>query len=73
MYRDYLDGRWLTELHARGTQVTVGVREAVLILEAMIDLSRLPGQTWEAADSPRHHAASRPQGAILSLGAMKAE
>ncbi len=34
--RGYLDGAWLSELHARGTRVTIGVREDMRIMEDMI-------------------------------------
>ncbi len=30
--RGYLDGAWLSELHARGTRVTIGVREDMRIM-----------------------------------------
>ncbi len=71
--RGYLDGAWLTELHARGTRVTIGVRQDMLIMEDMRNLSRLPGQTWEQAEPPKIHAAPQPERAIMSLPAMEAE
>jgi hypothetical protein len=71
--RGYLDGAWLTELHARGTRVTIGVREDMLIMEEMRNLSRLPGQTWEAAEPPKIHAEPKPERAIMSLPALEAE
>jgi hypothetical protein len=30
--RGYLNGRWVTELHERGTRVTIGVRKDMLIV-----------------------------------------
>lgn len=71
--RGYLDGAWLTELHARGTRVTIGVREDMLIMEDMRNLSRMPGQTWTAAEPPKIHTEPRPERAIMSLPAMEAE
>jgi len=71
--RGYLDGAWLTELHARGTRVTIGVREDMLILEDMRNLSRLPGQAWETVEPPQIHADPQPERAIMSLPAMEAE
>ena len=71
--RGYLDGAWLTELHARGTRVTIGVRENMLILEEMRQLSRLPGQTWEAAEPPQIHTDPQPERAIMSLPALEVE
>jgi hypothetical protein len=71
--RGYLDGAWLTELHARGTRVTIGVREDMLIMEDMRNLSRLPGQTWEAAEPPKIHTEPKPVREIMTLPAMEAE
>lgn len=71
--RGYLDGAWLTELHARGTRITIGVREDMLIMEDMRNLSRLPGQTWEHAEPPKVHAEPKPERTIMSLPAMEAE
>ena len=71
--RGYLDGTWLTELHARGTRVTIGVRQDMRIIEDMRNLSRLPGQTWETAEPPQIHAAPQPVRELMSLPAMEAE
>lgn len=71
--RGFLDGEWLTELHARGTRVTIGVREDMLILEDMLNLSRLPELTWEEAEPPKIHTDPQPQREIMSLPAMEAE
>jgi hypothetical protein len=71
--RGYLDGTWLTELYARGTRVTIGVREDMLILEDMRNLSQLAGMTWQAAAPPKLHDGPLPQREIMSLPAMEAE
>jgi hypothetical protein len=71
--RGYLDGAWLSDLHARGTRVTIGVREDMLILEDMINLSRLPDMVWEVTEPPNIHAEPKPQREIMSLPAMEAE
>ena len=71
--RGYLDGAWLTELHQRGTRVTMGVREGMLILEDMQNLSRMPGMTWQPAEPPKVHDEPKPQREIMSLPAMDAE
>lgn len=71
--RGYLDGRWLTELHARGTRVTMGVREDMRILEDMINLSRLPELEWEEAEPPKIRNGPRPTREIMSLSGMEAE
>lgn len=71
--RGYLDGEWLTQLHARGTRVTIGVRADMLILEDMLNLSRAPKLTWETAEPPKIHAQPQPHREIMSLPAMEAE
>jgi len=71
--RGYLDGAWLTELHARGTRVTIGVRQGMLILEDMINLSRMPEMTWEEVAPPKLHTEPLPRREIMSLPAMEAE
>lgn len=71
--RGYLDGAWLTELHQRGTRVTMGVREGMLIMEEMQNLSQIAGMTWEAAEPPKLHTEPLPQREIMSLTALEAE
>ena len=71
--RGYLDGAWLTTLHQRGTRVTIGVREDMLILEDMKNLSHLPRMTWETVDPPNIHSDPKPRREIMSLPAMEAE
>jgi hypothetical protein len=71
--RGYLDGAWLTELHARGTRVTLGVREDMLILEDMRNLSRMPGMLWEEVAPPKLHTEPVPRREVMSLPAMEAE
>ena len=71
--RGYLDGAWLTELHERGTRVTIGVREDMLILADMRNLSRMPGMTWEEVDPPKIYSEPLPKREIMGLPAMEAE
>jgi hypothetical protein len=59
--RGYLDGPWLTELHERGTQVTIGVKDKMLILEEMHNLSRLSDAEWIEVDPPKLHDKPLPQ------------
>jgi hypothetical protein len=71
--RGYLDGAWLSQLHRRGTRVTIGVRDDMLILEDMRNLSRLPDRVWQVAEPPKLHDGPVPQREIMSLPAMEAE
>ena len=71
--RGFLDGQWLSELHARGTRVIIGVRENMLILEDMRNLSHRPDMRWEEVEPPKIHDAVKPIREIMSLPAMEAE
>ena len=59
--RGYLDGPWVTKLHKRGTRVTIGVKENMLILEEMRNLSRLSDAVWTEVDPPVLHNRLLPQ------------
>jgi len=65
--RGYLDGPWLTELYQRGTQVTIGVKEHMLILEEMHNLSRLSDVVWTEVDPPKLHDKPQPQRAVTGF------
>jgi hypothetical protein len=71
--RGFLDGKWLGELHERGTRVTIGVRGDMLILEDMRNLSELPDMTWEEVDPPKLRTEELPKREIMSLSGMEAE
>jgi len=62
--RGYLDGHWLTELHQKGTRVTIGVKEDMLIMEEMHNLTRLPDAEWIEVEPPKLHDEPRPERAI---------
>jgi hypothetical protein len=71
--RGYLDGAWITELHQRGTRVTIGVKEDMLILEEMLNLSRLPDAQWEEAEPPKLHQEPLPERAIMGISHLEDE
>jgi len=71
--RGYLDGEWLSQLHQRGTRVTIGVRGDMLILEDMINLSRLPDMQWEEVEPPTIHEDPKPKREVMNLPAMEGE
>lgn len=63
--RGYLDGPWIAELHRRGTRVTIGVKEKMLVLEEMHNLSRLAEAVWTTVEPPKIHDQPPPQRAIM--------
>lgn len=71
--RGYLDGEWLTTLHQRGTRVTMGVKEDMLVLEEMLNLSRLPEAQWEEAEPPKLSKGPLPERAIMSFSDLEGE
>ena len=50
-----------TELHERGTRVTIGVEDKMLILEEMHNLSRLSDAEWMEVNPPKLHDKPLPQ------------
>ena len=71
--RGYIDGPWLTELWRQGTQVTIGVREDMLILEEMGNLARLPDTLWEEVPPPKNHEDPPPQREITAFENLSGE
>jgi hypothetical protein len=71
--RGYLDGEWLTALHQRGTRVTIAVKEDMLVLEEMLNLSRAPDAQWEKVAPPKLHQEPRPERAVMSISSLEAE
>ena len=71
--RGYLDGPWIAELHYRGTRVTIGVKEKMLVLEEMHNLSRLAGAVWTAVEPPKIHDQPLPQRAIMGFTDLQKE
>lgn len=71
--RGYLDGPWLTQLHERGTRVTIGVKDKMLILEEMHNLSRLSDTVWTEVDPPQLHDKPLPQRAVTGFTDLQGE
>lgn len=71
--RGYLDGPWLTALHQRGTRVTIGIKENMLILEEMHNLSRLPDAVWTEVEPPKLHHKPLPQRAVMGFSHLQNE
>ena len=71
--RGYLDGQWLTTLHKRGTRVTLGVKQGMLVLEEMLNLSRSPESKWLPAEPPNLHQEPLPERAIMSFSHLEGE
>jgi hypothetical protein len=71
--RGYLDGHWLTELYRKGTQVTIGVKEDMLILEEMHNLTHLPETKWTEVEPPKLHDGPLPQRTITGFTDLQQE
>lgn len=71
--RGFIDGPWLTRLWEQGTQVTIGVREDMLILEEMRNLARLPDTVWEEVPPPKNHRDPPPRREITAFTDLSGE
>jgi len=71
--RGYLDGHWLTELWQKGTTVTIGVREDMLVLEEMRNLATLPDTIWEEVPPPKNHEDPPPRREITGFSNLSGE
>ena len=71
--RGFLDGTWITKLYERGTRVTTGVKEDMLVMEEMKNLSRLPDAEWTPVEPPRIHEGPVPERAVMGFGHLEGE
>jgi hypothetical protein len=71
--RGYLDGRWITQLYRRGTRVTIGVKEDMLVLEEMKNLMHLQDTVWKDAEPPRLHDGPVPERQITGFTDLEGE
>jgi len=71
--RGYLDGRWMTELYQRGTRVTIGVREDMLVMEELLNWGHAPAADWEPVAPPQLHQRPLPQRAVLGISHLEGE
>ena len=58
--RGFVDGPWITKPHNHGTRVTIGVKEDMLVMEEMKNLSRLSDAEWNPV-APRRSTKTRFQ------------
>jgi hypothetical protein len=71
--RGFLDGTWITKLYERGTRVTTGVKEDMLVMEEMKNLSRLPDAEWTPVEPPKIHDGAVPERAVMGFGHLQGE
>jgi hypothetical protein len=71
--RGFVDGRWITQLHQGGTQVTIGVKQDMLVMEEMKQLSRLPDAHWTPAEPPKIHHGPLPERAAMGFRDLQGE
>jgi hypothetical protein len=51
--RGYIDGNWITELYQKGTRVTIGVKEDMLVFEEMKNWRYADDTVWTEVDPPK--------------------
>jgi hypothetical protein len=71
--RGFVDGAWITKLYERGTRVTIGVKEDMLVMEELKNLSRLPDAEWTPAEPPKIHDGPVPERAVMGFGHLEGE
>lgn len=71
--RGFLDGEWITTLYQRGTRVTIGVKEDMLVWEEMHNLSRLKDTVWTQVEPPRRHDEAPPQRFVTGFTDLQGE
>lgn len=71
--RGFVDGAWITKLHNRGARVTIGVKEDMLVMEELKNLSRLPNAEWTPAEPPKIHDGPVPERAVMGFGHLQGE
>ena len=71
--RGFLDGKWISTLHTRGTRVTTGVKQDMLVMEEMENLSRLADAEWEAVEPPKTHDEPRPEREVMGFSHLEGE
>jgi hypothetical protein len=71
--RGFVDGAWISQLYDRGTRVTIGVKEDMLVMEEMRNLSRLPDAEWTPVEPPKIHEGPVPERAVTGFGHLQGE
>ena len=71
--RGFLDGAWMTQLYEHGTRVTIGVRQDMLVLEEMLNLSRLADTAWVGVEPPNLHKGALPQRCVTGFTDLQGE
>jgi hypothetical protein len=71
--RGYLDGEWITALYERGTRVTIGVREDMLVMEELMNWGRLPDAEWQSVEPPKLHRDPLPDRSVLGISHLEGE
>ena len=68
--RGYLDGAWISQLYGHGTQV---VKQDMLVMEEMQDLSRLADTQWREVEPPRLHDGPTPRRMVTGFSDLEPE
>jgi hypothetical protein len=71
--RGFVDGPWITKPHNHGTRVTIGVKEDMLVMEEMKNLSRLSDAEWNPVAPPKIHEDPVPERAVMGFGHLQGE
>lgn len=71
--RGYLDGEWITQLYQKGTRVTIGVKEDMLVFEEMKNWRYAEDTVWTEVDPPKLADAPLPRRQVTGFTALEGE
>lgn len=71
--RGYLDGQWITDLYRDGTRVTLGIKEDMLVMEELHNLSQLKDTVWVQVEPPKLHEEPLPERFITGFTDLQEE
>jgi hypothetical protein len=71
--RGYVDGQWITQLYEKGTRVTIGVKEDMLVFEEMKNWRYAEDTVWTEVDPPKLADTPLPQREITGFTDLQGE
>lgn len=71
--RGYLDGEWITQLYQKGTRVTIGVKEDMLVFEEMKNWRYAEDTVWTEVDPPKLSDTPLPRRQVTGFTALEGE
>jgi hypothetical protein len=71
--RGYIDGEWITQLYHKGTRVTIGIKEDMLVFEEMLNWCYAEDTLWTEVDPPKLPHKPLPQREVTGFSHLEEE